>query len=287
MLSFDPMSDPLLRFAPSPNGRLHLGHALSALITWNAARRLGGVALLRIEDIDTARCKPEFTAGIYEDLSWLGLAWPEPVMVQSERFIDYADAADRLLDAGLLYPCFCSRSDISARAKETDPDGAPLYPGTCRHLSPGEQIRQLESGSPVQYRLDTAAAAARAGVLTYTVLAPTLSDRPQIRYARPERWGDVVLQRKDTPTSYHLSVVVDDAAQGITHVTRGRDLEAVTEIHVLLQMLLGLPTPTYHFHRLIMNETAHKLSKSKGAQSLADLRAAGWTPGDVRRAVGF
>lgn len=280
------MPKPVLRFAPSPNGYLHLGHALSALVTWKAADRLGGKALLRIEDIDRQRCKPEFAQAIVEDLAWLGLTWPEPVLLQSERFDIYAEAANRLRDMDLLYPCFCSRADIATAATGTDPDGAPLYPGTCRHLSNAERIERLERGEPVQFRLDTEAARARTGMLTFSVLGPTVLDRPQIRYARPERWGDVVLQRKDTPTSYHLSVVVDDAAQGITHVTRGRDLEAATDIHVLLQMLLGLPGPIYHFHRLLLGDDGEKLAKSKGSQSLRDLRAEGWTPEDVRRAVG-
>jgi glutamyl-Q tRNA(Asp) synthetase len=280
------MSKPVLRFAPSPNGYLHLGHALSALVTWKAAELLGGTALLRIEDIDVQRCKPEFTEAIFEDLHWLGLSWPEPVLIQSERFDLYAEVANRLRDADLLYPCFCSRSEIAERSTGTDPDGAPLYPGTCRHLSNAERITRLERGDPVQFRLDTETARERTGMLTYSVIGPTLRDRPQIRYARPERWGDVVLQRKDTPTSYHLSVVVDDAAQGVTHVTRGRDLEAATDIHVLLQMLLGLPAPTYHFHRLLLGDDGEKLAKSKASQSLRDLRALGWTPEDVRRAVG-
>ena len=280
-------SKPILRFAPSPNGRLHLGHAYSALLTWRAATQLGGSALLRIEDIDTERCKPEFVAGIYEDLHWLGLDWPEPVMLQSERLDVYADAGNRLRNMNLLYPCFCSRTEIAAAATGTDPDGAPLYPGTCKHLHRGEQIERLQRGDPVQFRLDTDAAMERAGMLTFTVVGPLVTDRPQIRHARPERWGDVVLQRKGTPTSYHLSVVVDDAAQAITHVTRGRDMEAATDIHVLLQMLLGLPSPIYHFHRLILDDEGKKLAKSKGSESLADLQAKGWTPEDVRRAVGI
>lgn len=281
------MSKPLLRFAPSPNGHLHLGHALSALVTWNAAQSLGGTTLLRIEDIDQSRCKPEFTQAIFDDLTWLGLTWPEPVLIQSERFDLYAEAANRLRAMDLIYPCFCSRTEIAEASAGVDPDGAPLYPGTCRHLSNATRIERLERGDPVQFRLDTEAALARTGMLTFTVIGPTLHDRPQIRHARPERWGDVVLQRKDTPTSYHLSVVVDDAAQHITHVTRGRDLEAATDIHVLLQMLLGLPTPFYHFHRLLLGDDGQKLAKSKGSQSLRDLRALGWTPDDVRRAVGF
>lgn len=281
------MSKPLFRFAPSPNGHLHLGHALSALVTWDAAEKLGGIALLRIEDIDLARCKPEFAVAIAEDLHWLGLDWPEPVLVQSDRFVLYAEAANRLRDLDLLYPCFCTRAEIAASARGTDPDGAPLYPGTCRHRSNSERAEKLERGDPVQFRLDNEAARNLAGLLTFTSVGPSILDRPQVRYAKPERWGDVVLQRKDLPTSYHLSVVVDDAAQGITHVTRGRDLEAATDIHVLLQMLLSLPAPFYHFHRLIRGEDGEKLAKSKGAQSLRDLRAQGWDPADVRQAVGF
>ena len=278
-------SKPVLRFAPSPNGLLHLGHAYSALHTWNAAALLGGTALLRIEDIDGERSKAEFSAAIIEDLHWLGLTWPEPVMLQSDRMEVYAEAGNRLRDQGLLYPCFCSRSEIAATATDTDPDGAPLYPGTCRHLGRTEQIERLERGDPVQFRLDTAGAMRRTGMLTFSVVGPLVTDRPQIRYARPERWGDVVLQRKGTPTSYHLSVVVDDAAQELTHVTRGRDMEAATDIHVLLQMLLGLTAPIYNFHRLILDDQGKKLAKSKGSESLADLRIKGWTPQDVRRAV--
>ena len=278
---------PRLRFAPSPNGLLHLGHALSALVTWDAAQKLGGTAHLRIEDIDRNRCKPEFTEAIFADLHWLGLEWPEPVLYQSDRFDLYAEAANRLRNMDLLYPCFCTRAEIGEAATGIDPDGAPLYPGTCRHLSNAERIERLQRGDAVQFRLDTEAAMARTGLLTYTVIGPTILDRPQVRYARPERWGDVVLQRKDTPTSYHLSVVVDDAAQDITHVTRGKDLEAATDIHVLLQMLLATPTVCYHFHRLVKDVTGEKLSKSKGSPSLQDLRAQGWTPDAVRRQLGF
>jgi glutamyl-Q tRNA(Asp) synthetase len=281
------LSKPVLRFAPSPNGLLHLGHAYSALYSWHAATLLGGTVLLRIEDIDAERSKPEFTQAIFEDLHWLGLDWPEPVMQQSARLDIYAAAGNRLRDQGLLYPCFCSRSDIAAAATDTDPDGAPLYPGTCRHLDRGEQITRLERDDPVQFRLDTEGAIERTGMLTFTAVGPLVTDRPQVRYARPQRWGDVVLQRKGTPTSYHLSVVVDDAAQGVTHVTRGRDMEAATDIHVLLQMLLGLPSPIYNFHRLILDDAGKKLAKSRGSESLADLRTKGWTPQDVRRAVGF
>ncbi len=284
------MSDPakpVLRFAPSPNGLLHLGHAYSALYTWRAAALLRGTALLRIEDTDPQRSKPEFAKAIVDDLSWLGLQWPEPVLVQSARFEIYAQAGNQLRDMDLLYPCFCSRTEVAEHATETDPDGAPLYPGTCRHLDRGTVIKRLQRGDPVQFRLDTSQAIERAGMLSYSVVGPLVTDRPQIRYARPQGWGDIVLQRKGTPTSYHLSVVVDDAEQGITHVTRGRDMEAATDIHILLQMLLGLPSPIYNFHRLILDDEGKKLAKSRGSQSLADLRQQGWTPDDVRRAVGF
>lgn len=280
-------TNPIFRFAPSPNGHLHLGHAYSALFTDHWTRRLGGTFLLRLEDTDITRCRPEFAEAIVEDLGWLGLNWPEPVMRQSDRFPVYASAARRLDAMGLLYPCFCSRSEIAAAAIGTDPDGAPLYGGACRQLSARTVADRLARGDPVQYRLDTARAIARTGLLTFTTAQPTPLDRPQIRYARPERWGDVVLQRKETPTSYHLSVVVDDAAQGITNVTRGRDMEPSTDIHVLLQFLLGLPSPVYTFHKLILDAEGRKLAKSKGSTSLRDLREAGWSAGDVRRELGF
>ena len=280
-------SKPILRFAPSPNGLLHIGHAFSALYTWTAAAALGGTALLRIEDTDPERSKPEFVTAIIEDLHWLGLHWPEPVLQQSTRFGIYAAAGNELRDQHLLYPCFCSRSEIAAASTQADPDGAPLYPGTCKHLHRGEQIERLERGDPVQFRLDTTAALSRVGMLTFTGVGPRVTDRPQIRHARPERWGDVVLQRKGTPTSYHLSCVVDDAAQGVTHVTRGRDMESATDLHVLLQMLLGLPSPIYHFHKLILDDDGRKLAKSRGSESLVSLRAKGWTPKDVRQAVGL
>jgi glutamyl-Q tRNA(Asp) synthetase len=281
------MPSPILRFAPSPNGHLHLGHAYSALFTDFWAQRLGGTFLLRLEDTDITRSRPEFATAIYEDLHWLGLSWPEPVMVQSERFTVYAAAAERLRDRDLLFPCFCSRTDVIAHSIGTDPDDAPLYGGTCRHLSAGEIAERLERGDPVQYRLRGAEAIALAGPLTFTIAAPTPLDRPQIRYARPELWGDVVIQRKGTPTSYHLSVVIDDHAQGVTHVTRGRDMEPSTDIHVLLQMLLGLPQPNYTFHKLILGQDGRKLSKSKGSPTLRSLRESGWTAADVRAAAGF
>lgn len=281
------MLKPVLRFAPSPNGLLHLGHAYSALFTSVWAEALGGRFLVRIEDTDITRSKPEFTEAIFDDLHWLGLEWEQPVMRQSERFNIYAAEANGLKARDLLYPCFCSRSELAAVSTGTDPDGAPLYPGTCRHLSHAEVSQRFAEGREAQWRLKTDEAMALTGVLTYTVAGPTPADRPQIRYARPERWGDVVLQRKGTPTSYHLSVVIDDDAQGVTHVTRGRDMEPSTDIHVLLQMLLGLTSPIYTFHKLILDEDGRKLSKSKGSTSLRSLREAGKTPEEIRRQLGF
>jgi glutamyl-Q tRNA(Asp) synthetase len=280
-------SNPVFRFAPSPNGRLHLGHAYSALFTARCAGDLDGRFLLRIEDIDIGRSKPEFTEAIFEDLHWLGLKWEEPVMRQSDRFDIYQGFAERLKQMDLVYPCFCSRTEIAAVAEGTDPDGAPLYAETCRHLDHEEIEAKFASGQPAQWRLRTSEAIARTGPVTYTIGQPTPRDRPQIRYARPERWGDMVVVRKDTPTSYHLSVVVDDAAQGVTNVTRGRDMEAATDIHVLLQFLLGFRSPVYTFHRLLLDDEGRKLSKSKGSPSLASLRDAGWTAEAVRQELGF
>ncbi|VAW20597.1 Glutamyl-Q tRNA(Asp) synthetase [hydrothermal vent metagenome] len=281
-------SKPILRFAPSPNGFLHLGHAYSALFTAHWANQIGGQWRLRIEDIDKGRSRSEFIEAIYEDLSWLGLSWPEPVLMQSKRGAAYKRAANKLRKMDLLYPCFCTREQIRAHSNGVcDPDGAPVYPGTCRHLSPREIKARLEAGDKAQYRLDSARAIEKTGMLTFSVAGPTPADRPQIRYARPGRWGDVVVQRKDIATSYHLAVVVDDATEGITHITRGRDLEAATDIHVLLQFLLGFPSPLYTFHKLIVDNNEMKLSKSKGSPGLRDLREAGWSPKDIRNRLGF
>lgn len=281
-------SQPIFRFAPSPNGYLHLGHAFSALFTDHWARVLGGTMLLRIEDIDVARCRPEFLAAVFKDLAWLGLSWPEPVRRQAEHFDDYAYRAGHLREMGLLYPCFCSRAEIRAAAgAATDPDGASLYPGTCKGLSDVERAERLAGGVPVQWRLDMGQALAVAGPLFVRETQPDPSALQVMRPADPSRWGDVVILRKDTPTSYHLSVVVDDALQGVTHVTRGMDLHAATDIHVLLQALLGLPSPVYCHHGLVLDEGREKLAKSKGSTSLRDLRAAGWTAAGVRAELGF
>jgi glutamyl-Q tRNA(Asp) synthetase len=291
-------SSPLVfRFAPSPNGRLHLGHAYSALENQRLAARFGGELLLRIEDIDLGRCRPEFEQGIHEDLAWLGIGFASQVRRQSRHFEDYRVALDRLEAKGLVYPCFCSRQEVkdAVRKRETgagipwprDPDGAPLYPGTCRALSEVEAQRRRDSGEPHVLRLamDRALAAIPSESLSYWLFDESGAERDVS--VDPARWGDVVLARKDVPTSYHLSVVVDDALQGVSHVVRGKDLEAATDIHVLLQCLLGLPTPRYHFHRLLSDETGQKLAKSRLSQSLADLRAQGTTPDMIRRQLGF
>lgn len=293
------MSRPVLRFAPSPNGRLHLGHALSALLNARMARALGGRLLVRIEDIDAARCTPELEAGVLEDLAWLGLDWERPVRRQSEHFSDYRAALDRLSAMGLLRKTFLTRGEIAravARLEEErgapwpcDPDGAPLYPGDEAVLSPAEIAARAAQGAPFALRLDMRAALARCKApLTWQELPDDEGrEAPSRLAADPARWGDVVLARKDTPTSYHLSVVVDDARQGVTHVVRGRDLFEATAVHRLLQVLLGLPEPLYRHHRLILDADGRKLSKSQGDTALAELRARGATPDDIRRRIGL
>jgi glutamyl-Q tRNA(Asp) synthetase len=275
------MSQPAFRFAPSPNGALHLGHAYSALLNARMAREAGGRFLLRMEDIDVARCPPHLAEAALADLAWLGLDWERPVRVQSRHLEDYAEAQARLADMGLLYPCFCSRSRIAAMAGGRDPEGQPLYPGTCRALTETERRNRIARGEAHALRLDMAEALSR---LTAPVTAIE-SDR--LQPLDPGLWGDVILVRKDIGTSYHIAVVVDDALQAITHVVRGRDLLAATAIHRLLQILLGLPEPRYHHHELIGDEAGHKLSKSAGSRSLAALRRSGVTPTEIRRTLGF
>lgn len=285
----------VLRFAPSPNGYLHLGHAYSALLNHDLARQLGGRLLLRIEDIDAARCRPEYEAAIFEDLRWLGLSWAEPVRRQSEHFADYRAAIASLDAARLIYPSFESRSEISALVAERerlgpwprDPDGAPLYPGRARKIPLPERERRRRSGEPFALRLATDAAVARAGALTWQESGQGPQGQSGSLTALPQRWGDVVLARKDLPTSYHLAVTIDDALQGVTDVVRGQDLFWATSIHRLLQALLGLPEPTYHHHRLILDEQGRKLSKAEQSTSLRDLRASGVSAADVRRMVGL
>jgi glutamyl-Q tRNA(Asp) synthetase len=271
------------RFAPSPNGELHLGHAYSALFAFHAAKSAGGAFLLRIEDIDTTRCRPHFADQILADLAWLGLDWQKPVRVQSRHLADYAEAQARLQDQGLLYPCFCTRKSLQAAAPERhDPDGSLLYPGTCRILDAAVRRGRMQAGEPFNLRLDMARAVERAAGLTFF----DLGIDGEIR-ADPQKWGDVVLVRKEIGTSYHIAVVVDDALQHVTHVTRGQDLFEATHIHRLLQALLGLPAPLYHHHRLIGDELGRKLSKSAGDRSLRSLRESGLTAAAMRHALGF
>lgn len=288
---------PVFRFAPSPNGRLHLGHALSALLNADLARAAGGRLLLRLEDIDTARCTPAFEAAILEDLAWLGIAWEEPVRRQSEHFDDYRTALARLAGMGLLVASFATRREIAVAAEAAaaagrpwpvDPDGAPCFPGDAAILAPDEIARRRADGAPAAERLAMAAGLAHlAGSLDWRETGVGPAGETGRVIARPEAWGDVVLARKEVPTSYHLAVVVDDALQGVTHVVRGRDLFHATSVHRLLQALLGLPAPAYHHHRLITDADGRKLAKSSRDTALADLRAAGATPADIRRLVGL
>lgn len=274
------MTQTVTRFAPSPTGLLHLGHAYSALIGWHAARQAGGTFLLRIEDIDESRCRPEFVDAICEDLAWLGLDWDGDVRRQSEHLGDYHAALDRLIDDALVYPCFCTRAAIKAEiARAVDaPQGeeGPLYPGTCRHLSDDDRAGRLGSGESFALRLDVAKALAMTGPLDWED-----EERGRVR-AAPETLGDVVIARKDTPTSYHLAVTVDDALQGVTLVTRGVDLFSATHIHRLLQALLDLPTPRYRHHKLLTDASGKRFAKRDRALTLRSLREAGRTPEEVR-----
>ena len=289
------MPPPVFRFAPSPNGYLHLGHAYSALLNFDLARASGGRLLLRIEDIDTVRCKPEFEAAIYQDLAWLGIAWEQPVRRQSEHLADYREAIEKLSARGLVYPSFESRAEITTLVaqRETnapwprDPDGSPLYPGAAKSLASDQRARRLASGAPYALRLDMAAASAQAGELGWTEHGEGPAGETGAAAARPQAWGDVVLARKETPTSYHLCVVIDDALQGVSEVVRGQDLFWSTSVHRLLQRLLDLPQPAYRHHRLILDGEGRKLSKSTEATGLRELRAGGATPADIRRLVGL
>jgi glutamyl-Q tRNA(Asp) synthetase len=283
-----PVLPPVFRFAPSPNGFLHLGHALSALLNADMAREAGGRLLLRIEDIDETRCRPEYEAAIYEDLGWLGIPWEQPVRRQSEHYDDYRAALARLDAQGLIYPSFESRAEIARVALGHDPDGAPLYSGRQnRIISVTERMRRINAGEPYALRLDMQAALARTGSLNWYETGEGVAGETSSIAANPAAWGDVILARKETPTSYHLAVVVDDAAQGITDVVRGRDLFPSTSVHRLLQALLGLPQPRYHHHRLILDIPGRKLSKSTLATGLRELRAGGATAADIRKVAGL
>jgi glutamyl-Q tRNA(Asp) synthetase len=248
------------RFAPSPNGALHLGHAFAAVLAHDLARAQGGAFLVRIEDIDGARSRPELADEFLADLAWLGLGWDGPVVRQSERLASYAAAAARLRDKGLLYPCRCTRADVLAASRATGPDG-PLYPGTCRG--------RVVDPEGAAWRLDMARATACAGPLVWT---DALAGEQR---ARPELFGDIVLVRKDAPASYHLAATLDDAADGVTLVTRGADLFAASHVHRLLQALLGLPVPVWHHHGLLVERNGRKLAKRRGSPALSELRKAG------------
>jgi len=285
------------RFAPSPNGSLHLGHAYSALLNQRLARQTGGRLLLRIEDIDLIRCTPEFEAGILHDLDWLEIEWERPPRRQSEHFADYEEALRKLIADGLVYAAFMSRGEVRAHIADAeeggrrwprDPDGTPLYPGIERDMPARRRKRLMESGAPFAWRLDMEKALSRfprtlewqengAGPKGQTGLLP----------ADPAAWGDVILARREVPTSYHLSVVVDDALQGVTDVVRGRDLFYATSVHRLLQQILGLPVPRYFHHDLVLDRDGRKLSKSNGDTALDELRQTGKTPDDIREMLGF
>lgn len=286
---------PVLRFAPSPNGYLHLGHALSALVGYELAQKLGGKFLVRIEDIDQGRSREAFVSAIFEDLEWLGLSWDPRILRQSQETQIYRHAAAHLREMDLLYPCFATRSEIAiaatagGREAQRDPDGAIVYPSLHRGMQKQEIERRFAAGErpAMRIRMDAALelAARRLGgrPLTFRELHP--NGEIETIEAQPHRWGDAIIQRKDFPASYHLAVVVDDARQGITHVTRGQDLFAATDIHRLLQVLLDLPEPIFQHHRLLVDANGNKLSKSAGARSLRELRNAGWTPAQVIEAI--
>lgn len=291
------------RFAPSPNGELHLGHAYSALLNQRMAEQAGGRLLLRIEDIDITRCTPEFEAGIFRDLEWLGLNWERPVRRQSEHFAEYQAVLDRLIAEELVYPAFTSRGEIRAFIAETggrdwprDPDGVPLYPPLDKALPASERKRRIAENMPFAWRLDVEAAMARvssalswteSSALSWTEFTDETMSATRVIEAAPQAWGDVIVARRDIPTSYHLAVVVDDALQDVSHVVRGQDLNSATGVQRLLQELLDLPQPRYFHHRLILGPDGRKLSKSFKDTGLAALREAGMSPHDIRRLVGL
>jgi glutamyl-Q tRNA(Asp) synthetase len=274
------------RFAPSPTGFLHLGHAHSALLGHRIAHAAGGRFLLRIEDIDRTRCKPEFERAIFDDLHWLGIDWEQPVRRQSDHFPDYAAALARLESDGLLYPCFCSRKDIAAAASAPHEGETVVYPGTCRGLDPILAAERKAAGAPFALRLNTAEAVRRSGPLVFLEAEPDGSN-PRKTRAEPERFGDVVLGRRDTPASYHLCATLDDHLQGVTLVIRGEDLRPATHLHRLLQAVLGLASPQYRHHVLLTNEAGVRLSKRDGAMALRALRDRGLSASAVRKMAGF
>lgn len=285
-----PMSQPIFRFAPSPNGKLHLGHAYSALLNQKLAREAGGKLLLRIEDIDIARCTPELEAQMLNDLEWLGIEWDEKPMRQSDNFETYRKTFEYLLNHDTIYPAFMSRGEVNkivAEAEETgkiwprDPDGTPHYPSRDKNMSKKKRLEMLSLHTPKSYRFDMSEI-----VEIFADLFQWVEKNSSV-IAEPLAWGDVVLARADVPTSYHLSCVLDDAAQNITHIVRGEDLYHATAIHRVLQDLLDLKEPQYHHHKLILDKDGQKLSKSRKDTSLADLRELGKSPDDIKKLIGF
>ncbi len=277
----------ITRFAPSPTGYLHVGHAYSASLAYRKALEAGGRFILRIEDIDQTRCRSEYEAALFEDLSWIGLEWEQPVRRQSDHLGDYTAVLDRLFDQGLIYPCFCTRKEIAAEIAQSPsaphgPDG-PVYPGTCRHITAAEQEEKFSSDAPYALRLNMARA------LEMVDVSSLYFEELEKGFIRcdPARFGDVVLARKETPTSYHLAVTLDDALQGVSLVVRGQDLFDATHLHRLLQHLLMLPTPKYLHHGLVSDMKGRRLAKRDKAATLRDMRANGYSPEEVRKLIGF
>jgi glutamyl-Q tRNA(Asp) synthetase len=285
-----PSEPPVFRFAPSPNGYLHLGHAYSAILNFQLAQARGGRFLLRIEDIDRGRCRLEFEQAIFEDLRWLGLTWEEPVLRQSDNLGAYSSALGKLAERGLLFPCTCSRGDIAKTVSlcpdwPKDPDLAPLYPGTCKTAAlAGFDLGRTQSKASLRLDIDKALA-----LITQPLSwqEQDLTGQKHEVVARPELWGDAVLARKDIATSYHIAVVIDDAASGVTDIVRGKDLYEATSLHRLLQVLLGLPEQIYHHHPLVLDANGKKLSKSNGSTALRLLRGEGLTPAEVYERLGL
>ena len=277
----------IFRFAPSPNGFLHLGHAYSALLNYQYAKKTNGKFILRIEDIDIGRTKDIYIQAIYEDLHWLGIKWESPIMLQSERFDIYKKFSNKLHKMGLVYPCFCSRKEIINNAISKDPDGAPLYAKTCKKLNAKTIAQNIENKMPFALRLDMDKATQITGNIEINSAQINPLATPKFSAANPKNWGDVVIVRKNMPSSYHLSVVIDDEAQNITHVIRGKDLKKATDIHVILQKLLGLASPIYFHHKLITDKASVKLAKSNNSLSLRDLRKRGISAQEIIEQFGF
>ncbi len=275
----------IFRFAPSPNGYLHIGHAYSALLNFNLAQKMQGKFLLRIENIDITRTRQIYIDAIYEDLHWLGIKWAKPVLLQSNRFASYKKAAKKLKKMGLLYPCFCTRKQIEQNSNQSDPDNAPLYNGTCKSLTKDKINIYLQNNIPYQWRLNMQKATEKVSKLYFVAARDENFSKFEQIAIKPQIWGDVILVRKDFATSYHLSVVLDDDYQKITHIVRGKDLEKATHIHRLLQQLLNLSSPIYFHHKIILDNEKNKLSKSKGSVSIRELRKKGIGADKIKKSL--